>query len=558
MRRDRQYQGHGAVRRRRRRGRASGFGCGREGRVARALDARPRGAGDNRPPGPVRGPPLDGRVRRMPCLGPARPEPRSGGAGRLGPRRRAPLRCGRDQGGGGGPGELDREMAAAAADAGAVLRLKCPVRRVESDRVVTGGPGAGEVGFGILIAADGPKGTVARSLGMARAPMHLAGAQADVVVPGPVETRYVEVHPNAAPEFFAWCIPVSDRIVRVGLCGEAGVHALFKPYLARWPGQVVHQVTGTIPLGTMPSTYGHRTLFVGDAAGLAKPTSGGGVYTGVRSGRYAAETAAACIEAGDVSDGALAAYEARWRADFGRELALGYRLQPRAAAGRARGDRPPPPGLRQPEGGPDDRRARGHGPTEQPPCPPLPDAGALACAADHHAPGDRRDPEPGRRAVRARRSTDLHGKVIQRSRDPPARLQDLLTGTPGRVPIRVHPDSRHGGPVPLRLGRILAGSGTRSRPAASTCSTGTFRTPAGPGSPGYVRDAGSRVARAMGEDGHGPALPGVQTWNASSFDRRCRAHAGTGQSSLVCMAITCEAPVLVARATHGGVPGGFK
>jgi digeranylgeranylglycerophospholipid reductase len=224
-------------------------------------------------------------------------------------------------------GELDREMAAAAADAGAVLRLKCPVRRVESDRVVTGGPGAGEVGFGVLIAADGPKGTVARSLGMARAPMHLAGAQADVVVPGPVETRYVEVHPNAAPEFFAWCIPVSDRIVRVGLCGEAGVHGLFKPYLARWPGQVVHQVTGTIPLGTMPCTYGHRTLFVGDAAGLAKPTSGGGVYTGVRSGRYAAETAAACIEAGDVSDGALAAYEARWRADFGRELALGYRLQ---------------------------------------------------------------------------------------------------------------------------------------------------------------------------------------------------------------------------------------
>ena len=41
----------------------------------------------------------------------------------------------------------------------------------------------------------------------------------------------------------------------------------------------------------------------------------------------AAETAAACLEAGDLSDGALAAYETRWQADFGRELALGYRLQ---------------------------------------------------------------------------------------------------------------------------------------------------------------------------------------------------------------------------------------
>ena len=224
-------------------------------------------------------------------------------------------------------GELDREMAVAAADAGAELRLKAPVRRVDGDRVVTGGPGAGEVGFRVLVAADGPKGTVARSLGMGRAPTHLAGVQADVIVDAPVETRYVEIHPNAAPEFFAWRIPVSDRVVRVGLCGETGVPALFRAYLARWPGQVVHHVTGTIPLGTMPRTYGHRTLFVGDAAGLAKPTSGGGVYTGVRSGRYAAETAASCLEAGDISDTALAAYEARWKADFGREIALGYRLQ---------------------------------------------------------------------------------------------------------------------------------------------------------------------------------------------------------------------------------------
>lgn len=224
-------------------------------------------------------------------------------------------------------GELDREMAAAAANAGAVIRPKCPVRRVDGDRVTTGGPGAGEVGFGVLIAADGPKGTVARSLGMARAPTHLAGVQADVIVDSPVETRYVEIHPNAAPEFFAWRIPVSDRVVRVGLCGETGVPALFRAYLSRWPGQVVYRAAGTIPLGTMPRTYGRQTLFVGDAAGLAKPTSGGGVFTGVRSGRYAAETAAACLEAGDVSDEALAAYEARWRADFGRELALGYRLQ---------------------------------------------------------------------------------------------------------------------------------------------------------------------------------------------------------------------------------------
>ena len=76
----------------------------------------------------------------------------------------------------------------------------------------------------------------------------------------------------------------------------------------------------------MPRTYGHRTLFTGDAAGFAKPTSGGRVYTGVRSARHAADTALRCCETGDFTDDALATYEQRWKADFGRELALGFRF----------------------------------------------------------------------------------------------------------------------------------------------------------------------------------------------------------------------------------------
>ncbi len=85
-------------------------------------------------------------------------------------------------------------------------------------------------------------------------------------------------------------------------------------------------VTGTLPLGLMPKTYGHRTLFVGDAAGFAKPTSGGGVYTGIRSARHAASIAATCCETDTFTDAALAEYEQRWKADMGRELDLGFRI----------------------------------------------------------------------------------------------------------------------------------------------------------------------------------------------------------------------------------------
>jgi geranylgeranyl reductase family protein len=221
---------------------------------------------------------------------------------------------------------LDREMAAAAADAGAEFRLKTSVYGVRDQRVVTRGiNGHEEIPFRILIAADGPRSAIARLYGMERSPVFLAGIQAEGKHEGP--PNLVELYPDASPEFFGWVIPSGNGRARAGLCGIVQVKERFAAFVKRIGLRSdLHLVTGTIPLGVMPRTFGHRTLFVGDAAGFAKPTSGGGVYTGIRSARHAAVVAAACCEQDTFSDAALAEYERRWQPDLGRELALGYRL----------------------------------------------------------------------------------------------------------------------------------------------------------------------------------------------------------------------------------------
>jgi geranylgeranyl reductase family protein len=223
-------------------------------------------------------------------------------------------------------GILDREMAAAAAEAGAVFRLKTQVCGVRGRHVLTRGiNGHEEHQFRLLIAADGPRSTIARSLGMNRAKVYLAGIQAEGAYD--CDSGLVELHPDASPEFFGWVIPAGDGRVRVGLCGKTGVKERFLSFI-RTLGlrSDLHLVTGTLPLGVMPRTYGQHTLFIGDAAGFAKPTSGGGIYTGVRTARHAADVAIACCEHDSFSDRALSAYEDRWQADIGRELALGFRL----------------------------------------------------------------------------------------------------------------------------------------------------------------------------------------------------------------------------------------
>jgi digeranylgeranylglycerophospholipid reductase len=222
-------------------------------------------------------------------------------------------------------GALDREMAKNAADAGSEFSVKTAAYDVRGTTLLTRGiHGHQEISFRLLIAADGPRSSIARIFTMSRARTYLAGIQADLI--RECDSRFVEIYPDASPDFFGWMIPSGEGRMRIGLCSRTGVPELFAAFRKKFGETSTHLVTGTLPLGVMMRTYGHRTLFTGDAAGFAKPTSGGGVYTGIRSARHAASVAVACCEADLFSDDALAEYERRWQEDLGRELDLGFRL----------------------------------------------------------------------------------------------------------------------------------------------------------------------------------------------------------------------------------------
>jgi len=222
-------------------------------------------------------------------------------------------------------GMLDRKMAEAAIQAGAELRLKTYVRGIHGTEIFTTGiRGSETVSARMVIAADGFRSKVARIHGMIRPPVLLGGLQAEIL--HEMDERYVDIYPHASNDFFGWIIPVGHRRARIGLCSEGNVKEKFSQFLATFQAPCTHFVCGAIPLGVMPHTYGKRTLFVGDAAGMVKPTSGGGIYMGVRSAKHAAVTAAKCIENDSFDDKILRQYEMQWRKDFGRELSIGFRI----------------------------------------------------------------------------------------------------------------------------------------------------------------------------------------------------------------------------------------
>jgi len=186
----------------------------------------------------------------------------------------------------------------------------------------------------LLIGADGIGGEVARSCGLKRPTEFLPAIQYEVTgLPLPSDAVQVYLGSKVAPGFFAWAVPAGER-ARIGLCTDARATVPALEYqhhlMAREEfrgAQLLGINAGAIPIGLIPRTYADRTLLVGDAAGMAKPLSGGGIYTGLVSGACAAEAARAALEAHDLSARQLRSYERRWKAEIGTELERAYRLR---------------------------------------------------------------------------------------------------------------------------------------------------------------------------------------------------------------------------------------
>jgi flavin-dependent dehydrogenase len=92
-----------------------------------------------------------------------------------------------------------------------------------------------------------------------------------------------------------------------------------------------------LPLAPIAKTYDTRLLAVGDAAGLVKPTTGGGIYYSVLSGSLAADVGSRALRKNALDAAALSVYETRWRARLAREFDAQLELR-RLAVGMSDSD----------------------------------------------------------------------------------------------------------------------------------------------------------------------------------------------------------------------------
>ena len=155
------------------------------------------------------------------------------------------------------------------------------------------------------------------------------GQQVEVETNG-VEDVEVFIGGDGAPESVGWLVPTSGSHGLVGTISRQKQAVCLDSLVTRLQdeGRIesnVHEFNRWgIPVRPLTTTYGPGTMVLGDAAGFTKPTTGGGIYYGMMSGRIAAETALEALDSGDLSDRTLQRYEQRWKREFGREMDVGY------------------------------------------------------------------------------------------------------------------------------------------------------------------------------------------------------------------------------------------
>ena len=237
-------------------------------------------------------------------------------------------------------GRFDRALADAATRAGARIRTGAKVVALNADRAdieleVDAPEWKGVLRAEMALLACGARYRLQRSLGWGMPRRFLASAQVELAA-APASGVDVFLGREIAPTGFGWLVPIqrgTEPAAKLGVMAMKHVRpaldALVRASTAagRTGDARSPVVTRLLPLGPLHSTYGDRVLAIGDAAGLVKPTTGGGIYYSLLSARWAADTVVEAFERGDFRRARLAAYEERWRAALGPELEAGARFR---------------------------------------------------------------------------------------------------------------------------------------------------------------------------------------------------------------------------------------
>jgi len=220
-------------------------------------------------------------------------------------------------------GKFDKYMAEEAKKAGVDFKLSTRFLDFKDGEVATSN---GKYRTKILIGADGPNSSVAKISGIELPKNILSAVQ--VRAKSNFDSCAVELWfgSDIAPGLFAWVVPESDRMARVGLAADKNPNKFFERFIKKRIGGIesTDRIGDVIRYGLIKKSVTDNVLLVGDAACQIKPFSAGGLVYGQIGAKYAGEACVKALEINDFSEKFLIEnYDKKWKKELAGPIRKG-------------------------------------------------------------------------------------------------------------------------------------------------------------------------------------------------------------------------------------------
>lgn len=210
--------------------------------------------------------------------------------------------------------ELDKQIAQQAQKNGAVIQVRTSFQELTRDGIRTN---EGEIKCKIFVDARGIASLIQKDrtgiLSTAQYEIY-----ADWIKKGKVEVFFDQ---EKYPGFFAWIIPSGEGKGKVGVAGRGiKVTETLEEFLEKkGKHSTIRKIFAPIWIkGPIKKFVEDKTVIVGDAAGQAKPTTSGGIYTSGMGGIIAGRAISKFLKSNNKSD--LEEYQKIWTKLFGEEF----------------------------------------------------------------------------------------------------------------------------------------------------------------------------------------------------------------------------------------------
>ena len=210
--------------------------------------------------------------------------------------------------------ELDKQIAFQAQKNGAIIKVRTSFQEITDTGIRTN---EGKINCKIFVDARGVSSLIHKDrTGI------LSSAQyeiyADWIKKGKVEVIFDQ---EKYPGFFAWIIPSNEGKGKVGVAGK-GINvseALDSILKKKGKFSTIRKIYAPIWIkGPIEKFVEGKTVIIGDAAGQAKPTTAGGIFTSGMGGVYAGQAIAKFLKTNQILD--LQDYQKKWTDRFGKEF----------------------------------------------------------------------------------------------------------------------------------------------------------------------------------------------------------------------------------------------